>query len=337
MNRARDLTFSIVSETDRFDTERPSRDLEDLARTARDTGDEFDQAARDADDAMDALARSTRVAAGKVDDDSDRMKRSLRDVGDEAGSTAREAAASFSSSGDIGDALQEVAANAPATLGPLGLAFGAVAGIGVGLFRAEADKLKERVDTLVDEFIEAGGRLSKEFIDGEVLQLVKDGEAARLEELVDRYDLAGITYRDMVRARAGEEAAIDRITAALDAESGRRKTSEADMTRSEAAVAALRDGIGAGEEATRLAKLAMEEYQDATEVGTAKAGEDWNTLRLNMERGITAPVKVNAPSAAQLNAIRLGIVRGIGPVSVTAKVTPQVASTNIFYPGRYRP
>lgn len=309
-----------------------ARRLETLNRDARDVNLE-DTLGRDAkatagkvDDAFDAIARSAKAGSRKVDTETRDMRGSLKDVSDEAGQTSREMAASFGSSGDIGDALQELAANAPAALGPLGLAFGAVAGIGVGLFRARTEALKERVDELVDAMIDAGGRLSKEFVDSEVLKLVKDGEAGRLEELVKRYKLVGVTVRDVVRARAGDEEALKRVQAALATETRRRKSSTDEMGRSEAAVAALSDGITQGADALRLAKEATEDYQNATgdaaktAKGAAKTAKGaWDDLRANLGRPIRPRVIADLPSASELAAVRSGIMRGIGTIVVPVK------------------
>lgn len=362
-DRGRDLKFSILSDTSKFDLGDAGNQLDDLGDATRTAGRTLDDLDRDAsrvnledtlggdakrtaakvDTAFDAIARSSRTAARKLDDDTDKIRTSVRDVGDEAGSTAREAAASFGSSGDIGDALQELAANAPAALGPLGLAFGAIAGIGVGLFRAKTEALKERVDELVDAMIDAGGRLSKEFVDSEVLKLVKDGEAARLEELVKRYKLVGVTVRDVIRARAGDEDALRRVQAALDRETRRRKASTDEMGRSEAAVAALSDGINAGAEALRLAKEATEDYRNATgdaaktvKTSAATAKGSWDDLRANLGKPIRPRVVAQMPSASELAAIRSGIMRGIGTIPVQFRKPGQSPYTNNANNDRYR-
>lgn len=353
-SRGRDWTFSILSDTDKLDLDKPARELEDLGTSAKGAGADLERLdsdakgvdldrlgtdardlARKVDNAFDAIARASKTGANKVDDNTDKMRASLRDVSDEAGSTAREAAASFSSSGDIGDALQELAANAPAVLGPLGLALGAAAAAGFGLWRSEMEKLNEDVQEMVDEMLEAGGRLSEQFIDNKVLELAKEGELDSLQALIDQYDILGVTYRDLARAKAGDAEAIDRVTDALDKESARRKTSEDDMIRSEAAVAALRDQYDDSARALELAQAATERYTAATAVSgdTAKtaaatAKGSWDELRGAMSDPIRAKVLLQKPSAADFVAVRQSMLRGLGTIVVPVKAgTPRTKNT----------
>lgn len=342
-----------------------SRGLDDVSRTADDArlglddvdqaarnvdleqlGDEARTAARDVDQGFDAMGRSAATGSRKIKGESSEMRQSLRGVGEEAGSTAREAAASFGSSGDIGDALQEVAANAPATLGPLGLAFGAVAGVGVGLFRAKTEALKERVGELVDDMIAAGGRLSKEFINSQIGEMAKSGELQRLRDLVEASEIAGVSFRDLARAKAGEQEAIERVNTALDeaAPMYAAMTDEAgnyngvnDLMR--ARIKVLRGELGEGSEALKLAKEATNDYGEAT--GAAgdsldQAKEAARRLRESLRDPLVANVTVNAPSSAQLDAIRRGIVRGIGPIRLDAPTIPTPRSA-IFYNTRRVP
>lgn len=361
-DRGRDLTFSILSDTDKLDLAKPAQDLDDLGRAAEDAGkglDGLDQATRgvglervgtDArqtaakvDSAFDTIARSSKTAARKVDDNTDSMKRSMRDVGDEAGSTAREAAASFGSSGDIGDALQELAANAPSVLGPLGLAFGAVAGIGVGLFRTKTEELKARVDELVDQFIEAGGRLSKEVVDAEVLNLAKSGDIKRLREMVEQYGLAGVKYEDLVRAKAGDAEAMERVNAALEVEETRRKATTDELDKSQAAVAALRNELDGTAEVMAQAEAVTRDYNSATsEVGPVavtsaeQAQAAWDDLRGGMRNPITGKVTLRRPPPSEYSAMRDAIQRGIGVIPVRLRVTGQNPFTNNANNSRYR-
>lgn len=361
-DRARDLTFSILSDTDKLDLGEAAQDMEDLGRAAQDSGrdlDNLDQAAkgldldrvgadakataRKVDSAFDAIARSTKVGAAKVDDNADSMKRSMKDVGDEAGSTAREAAASFGSSGDIGDAMQELAANAPSVLGPLGLAFGAVAGIGVGLFRTKTEALKERVQELVDAMLEAGGQLSKEAVDAEVLNLAKSGDIERLREMVDLYDVAGVKYEDLVRAKAGDAEAMDRVNEALDVEEKRRKGTTDEMDKSAAAVAVLRAQIDETASVMADAKAVTDSYNSATQESGDQVVETvettigaWDDLRGSMVDPITGKVTVQAPPTARLREIRRQIAAGIGVIPVSLRVQGQSPYANNANNSRYR-
>lgn len=390
-DRGRDLTFSILSDADKFDLDQPARDMDRLGQSADDAGKRLDRvgdqakdagralddglsedartaireldkleqqardvdleanlgqdakdAARKVDSAFDTIARASKRSAADLDDDTGKMKNSLRDVGDEAGSTAREAAASFSSSGDIGDALQELAANAPSVLGPLGLAVGAAAGVGVGLWRAKMEALKESVDEMVDEMIEAGGRLSDAFIDNKVQELAKEGELKQVKALVEQYDILGVSYYDLARAKAGDAEAIDRVNAALDAESSRRKQNEDDLIRSEAAVAALRDQYDSSAEALKLAQEATEQYTNATSNSgeTAKTAAQtargaWDDLRGAMADPIRGKVLLQKPSRADYVSVRQDMLRGIGTLVIPVR-PGQSRFTNNANNSRYR-
>lgn len=356
----RDVEFRILTKLEDAELRRAAEGFDDLttasddaSRSLQDTGRQADtleldqlgddarEAAREVDAGFDAMARSADTGARKIDREADGMRRSLRDVGDEAGDTAREAAASFGSTGDIGDALQEVAANAPATLGPLGLAFGSVAAIGVGLFRTQTEKLKERVSELTEEMIAGAGRLSAAFIDAQLQQLASAGELDGIKETIRLYDIAGVTYRDVARAKAGEQESIDRVTAALAAETSRRKTSADEMGKSEAAVAAIAALFDDSARATDLAREASGAYADATVIDQERAQEiiegtrdDWDTLRGSMVDPITGKVRVDKPSSRELANIRLQMQQGIGPIVVDVYARPKYDQSTF---SRYRP
>jgi hypothetical protein len=377
-DRGRDLGVKVLSDVSQFDLSKPADQLDDVAAAAAAMVDDTDKAtdelkrlatqgadaqraldklsqeARDndldrvgtdakttatkVDGAFDAIARSSRSAAGKVDDGTDRMRGSLRDVRDEAGSTAREAAASFGSTGDIGDALQELSANAPAALGPLGLAFGAVAGIGVGLFRAKTEALKQRVDDLVDAMIAAGGKISEATITDSLSELAKDGTLKGLKDIAND---AGQSFVDLARARAGDADAAERgMRAARKVEKSLLDQADAGKVLSadeEIRLRATRDYIQAmseGSEAIDLAREATGLYSTAT----GKAGDSLDQakiasreLRGELSEPIVANVRVNAPTRAYLNGVAADLADGIGPIIVDVVTNPR---TDLFYPNR---
>ncbi len=352
---SRNLMFSVVAEDRQFDLEPAARDLDRLGDAAQDAGRDLDkldqdvrdvdleqlgddakQTARKVDDAFDDIGRSAGRSADKVDTETDGIRRNLSDVRDEAGSTAREAAASFSGSGDIGDAFQELAANAPAVLGGVGLAAGAAAAAGVGLIRAEAEKLEELVGEMVDEMIESGGRLSDAFIDSKLQDLSKDGTLAELEELAKN---AGLAYNDLARSKAGDAEATKRGVAAAeeavqvyyDLEAAGEALTAEEEIRKRAIRDVLQEYRGSTK-AIELAERATKNYQDAAiaSAGSVKessttARDAWDDLRANLGKPIRAKVDVNAPTPAQLARIRQDMTAGIGTI-----VVPVKAGTNPF-------
>lgn len=118
--------------------------LDDLAREGADAGEKMERSFRD-------IAREASDSGGKVGRE---MKDGFKKAGDgaedfkqEANSTAREAAASFDGSAEsIGDAFQEVAANAFAGFGPAGALAGLAAAAGIGLATEAFNKAKEATE-----------------------------------------------------------------------------------------------------------------------------------------------------------------------------------------------
>lgn len=317
-DRGRDLKFSILSDSTRFDVDPVAQGLQDMARSASDAardldrldrdargldldrvGDDARAAARQVDTAFDTIARASRTSATKVDASTDKMRDDLDGVKEEAGQTAREMGASFSAAGDIGDAFQELAAQAGQYFGPIGTALGVAAAVGVGLFREQTEKLKEQVGEIVDAIIDGGGRIDEAFVNVKLAEFAKDGELAKIERLVELYNLAGISYRDVARAKAGDAEASARVTEALQAETDRRKSTTEELTRSEAAVAAITDMIGAEQEAMRLAQAAAADYGEASLDATTTAKEAvsqassaWDDLKATYGEDVVGTVRL---------------------------------------------
>ena len=123
----------------------------------------LDEADKDLDtlaknDSTDKLERSFKDLANEADDSGKKVGTSLKDgfkkAGDasqdfkqEAASTAREATASFDGSAEsIGDAFQELAANAFAGFGPAAAIAGGAAAAAFGLATEAITKAKEAAD-----------------------------------------------------------------------------------------------------------------------------------------------------------------------------------------------
>lgn len=393
-SRGRDLTFSLLSDADRFDLGKPASELEDLGDAAADTGKALDRLERDAaavdlernlerpandagravedlgddvrrldlegtlgdeakrtarkvDDAFDAIAKSSQSSARKVDDDTDTMRRSVGEVGDEARDTAREMAASFDGSSEsVLDAFQELGANAGEAFGPIGAAAGIAATIGVGLIRAEAEKLKTLTSELVQEMIDAGGKLNEQAIQSRIQTMATEDPAnfTKYNDRVRELEEYGITLRDVTRARAGDIDSLEKIRTAFgQQEAAARKAAKGSAVAQRGPITALGDLRQELNLTTKATKLAEEAVATAT---TAAAGEvksssksgqaAWDDLRANLGRPIRARVVADAPSASELARVRSGIMRGIGTIPVALRVSGQNIYTNNANNDRYR-
>ena len=193
-DRGRDLKVAILSDVDKFDAEKPARDLEQLAEAADDAGralddvdggraardldrlgskaddagdsmrdmgkraeklgDETEDTAKRVDGAFDRIARASKAGVKGVDDDASKAREGLSEMGDEAQSTAKEAAASFSDLESGLDAVQEIAANAFAGFGPAGVAAGATAAVGIGMLFSKLQSSADKANALKDRVIE---------------------------------------------------------------------------------------------------------------------------------------------------------------------------------------
>ncbi|MCR2785438.1 MULTISPECIES: hypothetical protein [unclassified Microbacterium] len=210
--------------------------LDDLASDAARSGSKVEDAAEEMGDSFKDVAKDADAAADKMEDSFRDMvrdaKRAGDDVGDgldqgfkkagdgvqefksEANSTAREAAASFSGSAeDIGDAFQEVTANAFAGFGPAGAAAGLVAAAGIGVVTAElqkqqeeADKLKERLSSAYQEAAEEGrDYLSVSQLISEANDLMFNPERAdEYKKVRAEAKLLAVDESTVIRANAGD-------------------------------------------------------------------------------------------------------------------------------------
>lgn len=188
------------------ETEKLERSFKELADTAK----------RETSDLGDPMAISTRKG---VDD----AKEGLGEFKDEANSTARESAASFDGSAEsIGDAFQEIAANAFAGFGPAGAVAGLAVAAGLGLAFAkiqegaeDTEAFKERVSELGQAFIEAGrqGEVNLDFVVDKLKELATatgDGETS-LQDLNDIAEKANSSYEDLAKAFTGNVEGIDKL------------------------------------------------------------------------------------------------------------------------------
>lgn len=225
--------------------------LDDLEGALEDAQDEVDRLDRDGEKAFENVADATDDAAdeantlekrlrdvrdaakdaGKAGDDAGddirsgfkRAEGGLSEFKDEANSTAREAAASFDGSAEsIGDAFQEVAANAFSGFGPAGAVAGIAAAAGIGLavagFEAVSEAQaasEEAIAEWADAFIEAGDKvLSAGITAAKFQEIITDPE--KFKEAQKNAEDWGVSIETAVAAMSGNAGAIDDVRASVD-------------------------------------------------------------------------------------------------------------------------
>lgn len=295
--------------------------LQDVGREARDTGDELDRqitdGAREAEGAGDRLERrfrdslqavqkeskSTGDDLGKhVSDGARKAEDGVSELKDEANSTAREAAASFDGSAEsIGDAFQEVAANAFSGFGPAGAAAGLAAAVGLGVVTAQIQKAKEEAQEAAEEvaamtgaMIEAGSvDLPGDAVNAKLEEFATNTEdgATKLTDLADAARRAGLDVGDYARAIAGDAEAAARLYDTIDrsqedyleglrevrAQYGQNSKEAEDYAAAHThewhAQVLAREELDKGKDARDRAAESYELYNDATKDSTEKIEE----------------------------------------------------------------
>jgi ABC-type transporter Mla subunit MlaD len=142
----------------------------ETAKVERSFRDLADSARKESKSAGDDIGRNVKRGA-------DDATEGVKEIGRESASTAKESAASFDgSAASIGDAFQEIAANAFAGFGPAGLLAGVAAAAGIGVVFSAMEAGKEETE----EFREAVGELTSELIEA------GDSGAPSLDYIVDK-------------------------------------------------------------------------------------------------------------------------------------------------------
>lgn len=249
-DRGRDFKFSILSDTDRFELDKPadalnklgvealetardldklydaahSGDLDKVGTDAKDAADDVDKLGTEAkdtankvDSAFEKIAASSRSNLRKVDDDAGKAKKGLNDFKDEAHQSGREAAASFSGGfDDIGDFIQETAANAFAGFGKIGGAAGLAAAVGIGFVMNSINEANEKIKELRQNWQSIFENADTTALDKRT-QAIKDIESAgvNLETLKRNLAAAGVSVNDYISAYVNGGPTLDRVNKAL--------------------------------------------------------------------------------------------------------------------------
>jgi hypothetical protein len=206
-----------------------ARDASKLGESLTDVGDDGERAADRLEasfkDALDSVRADGKRAGDDVGDSvkrgTDRAGDGLNDFKSEADQTAKETAASFDGSAEsIGDAFQEVAANALGGFGPAGAAAGLAAAVGIGIVTSRMEQAKEEAQETAQEIADVAGELIElgtstlgaEQVDDALRDMASTAEDGKnkLDEIGKTARDAGIDFKDYARGLAGDQAAISR-------------------------------------------------------------------------------------------------------------------------------
>lgn len=330
-DRGRDLKVAILSDVTKFDAAKPADQLDKLANAAdradraldrmnvqddvRDVdklGDTARDTARKVDDAFDAIARASRQGTQKLGDNVNTAKRKLSEVADEAKDTAREALASFSSlGGDLADAGQEIAANAGALFGPVGLAIGGALSAGIAIFSQNAQQLKEMTNSMIQELLETGGKVTAELV-AKRLQAMGDkinetsALAAKAKINIEDYNLALVADPDAIRRVTQEvDARIEALSHMADVNALVGENYQA-LLDEQRALEAVSSSLGLNAAATKRAEDAMVRMTGAQSVNAASTKAQETALAAVMaqyraaERTLSDPIVVDIDTSAAM-------------------------------------
>lgn len=215
-----DSLDELNDEAKKDDATEALRDIEDGAKDAESAVDGLERKFRDAMDDVKKDADDAGRKIGKdLDDGFDKAKQGADDFKNEAGQSGREAAASFGGGfDDVGDFVQETAANAFGGFGPIGAIAGGAAAIGVGLVVAELEKAKQRAEELkalardlADQLRETG---QVDLADNLTDYLFEHADA--LDKIKQGAEDIGVSFEDLKSAYLGDEEALARVNAATE-------------------------------------------------------------------------------------------------------------------------
>lgn len=350
-DNARDLQFRVLSDLSKLDLDKGARQLDDLGdvgkraldklddgvttarRSIGDYADDARDAARNIRRAFDDISGASRKSAKDIDDDFEKAGKGLDEFKDEARSSGREAAASFGGGfSDIGDFVQETAANAFGGFGPIGAAAGIAAAAGIGIItnafsnaKESAEQARAAVSDWIQAYVDGLGEIKEATIEAKLNEFAQDG-GKKLRELGEAARAAGVDVADYQRAQAGDVEAQKRVAeqykkqvARLAELSGNRDADAGAIARQSLALQQIASDLG-------YTNSQMQE-------GKARADE----LREALQRDISAKITVgiDIPSPAELDRINRLVRSGIGEIVVPVK-PGQSRYANTTNNSRYR-
>lgn len=350
-DKARDLQFRVLSDLSRLDLDKGARDFDQLGdagrralddiddvvdragKRIRDYGDDSRDTARKVVRAFDDIKDASRKSVRGIDDDLDKAGEGLDEFKDEARSSGREAAASFGGGfEDIGDFVQETAANAFGGFGPLGAAAGIAAAAGIGIItkafgdsKQKAEEARAAVSDWIQAYVDGFGQIREATIEAKLNEFAEDG-GKKLREFGQAARAAGVDVADYQRAQAGDLEAQKRVADQYEKQS--RKLAELSQDRGADQAAITRQGVALQNIAEDLGLTNSQMAQ-----GKARADE----LRAALQRDISAQVTVgiDIPTPAELDRVNRLVRSGIGTIVVPVQ-PGQSRFANTSNNSRYR-
>lgn len=183
------------------------KDIDKQMDRAQDATEDLSKELDDARDDLKKLGFAAKDAGDDARRGMDKAKDGAKDFKDEANSTARETAASFDGSAEsIGDAFQEVAANAFGAFGPAAGLAGLAVAAGIGgiktTFDELAEKSKEVREGIIADFLEVGDALDQEAVDARVRDLLGNENTRKQVELLK--EILGVDLGQAALIAAGD-------------------------------------------------------------------------------------------------------------------------------------
>ena len=269
--------------------------LEDVSKAGDDTGHDLEQAMKAAQDDTERLAKETqnlhdviekgskasyKKMANAADDGFDKASHSAQDLKDESKAAFGEMAGSFDGSLDsmVGSA-QGLMGGLAASGGPIALAAGAIgvsSGIFYNMWKANAEKTKQRVADMYDDMLESQqGFLSDSYKVNEYWKILKGDEGAllSLDKVAEYAKRTGLTHEQVALAWAGDTEQMIKVEKALgdNIDDNRDK---AKKSHGEQKTAYL-DEVSWSENILKKARARTDEITDTT--AKVKTGKDaWN-------------------------------------------------------------
>ncbi len=250
-----------------------ARDIDSAGSKVERTFRDLVQDAKKAERAVDDVGDGGRNIGTKISEGTRRAEEGLNEFRDEASSTAREAAASFDGSAQsVGDAFQEIAANAFAGFGPAGAVAGIAAAAGIGAavagFEAvdEANKRsQERIDEWVQKYIDGQGRVQEEAVLTGVQSMF--GDPDEMKRVTDIMAASGLEQSQIMRAMAGD---LEDGRAVTDALAGARGNLTTKMQENQAAHKPYMDGLQAESQEVLKAEDAWKKHTGELDKATSQ-------------------------------------------------------------------
>jgi BMFP domain-containing protein YqiC len=258
----------------------------EASNSSEDLEKKINRATKEAERDVEKLERAVRDIPKATDDMADEAVKDFSRVGEEAKETGREAGQNFSqslgeglSSGDTSEVVQEVLGEAVGNMsGPVSAAVGVLAGGALLIFnkvREEWEKTQEAIKSqtasmwgtilgdIEGKVGESFARINKQTVITEELDRLWNEDPEGMLKLVDASEELGVSARDVVRARAGDEEALKKVKAQVDGILTTMDLTTAESVDQIDAARQIQAGWKISEEAVGKAKSMVEGYNES--------------------------------------------------------------------------